>query len=141
LFLTLTIERFWVINENELLKNISNFRGVITIDTLPKKIFKSECGVINYDRISGPGTHWVCYYNHPKSKFSEVMDSLGLPPPKEILNYLETSGKDFLYNSSQIQANDSVLCGYYCVNYIIKRSKNISPYDILYKFFEFFPVN
>jgi len=116
------------------LRNIPNFRGVFAIDTLPKRIFKNESGVINYDKMSGPGTHWVCYYNSPKYQYVEYFDSFGISPSKEIVNYLETSDKNIMYNSSQIQSNDSVLCGYYCINYIRERNKRISPYDILYKF-------
>ena len=117
-----------------MLKNISNFRDVFTIDNLPKRIFKNECGVVNSDKIGGEGKHWLAYYNDPKSKYIEFFDSYGLYPCKEILKYLKTSGKDILYNSSQIQSNDSVLCGYYCVNYIRERSKGVKPYDVLYKF-------
>ena len=41
---------------------IKNFRGIYSRDGLPKKI-KKECGIINMDDITGPGTHWVCYRN------------------------------------------------------------------------------
>ncbi len=93
------------------LKGIRHFRGVYTRDMLPKRIFKKECGVINTDTINGIGKHWICYYNDPKSKYIEFLDSFGLSPAKEILTYLETSGKDILYNSSQLQSNDSIKCG------------------------------
>jgi hypothetical protein len=107
-----------------MLKDISHFRGVFTRNMLPKIIFKTEWGVINTDTIYGIGKHWICYYNDPKSEYVEFFDSFGLPPAKEILTYLETSGKDILYinNSSQLQANDSRKCGYYCV-YFIKVKK------------------
>ena len=29
---------------------------------LPKMPYKKECGIINMDNDSGPGTHWVAYY-------------------------------------------------------------------------------
>ena len=41
---------------------IKYLRGIYSRDRLPKKI-KKECGIINLDDISGPGTHWVCYRN------------------------------------------------------------------------------
>jgi hypothetical protein len=41
---------------------ISNFRGVFTKDTLPSKINKIECGILNLDISKNNGTHWVCYY-------------------------------------------------------------------------------
>ena len=122
------------IDISQKLKYIPHFRGVYTRDILPKRILKLECGVINTDTINGNGKHWVCYYNDPKSKYIEFLDSFGLSPSKEILNYLETSGKDILYNSSQLQANNSIKCGYYCVYFIKERNKGKSMYDILYSF-------
>jgi len=97
-------------------------------------MFKSECGVINSDTIDGIGKHWLAYFNDPKNKYVEFFNSFGLPPGIEILSYLESSGKDIIYNSSQIQSNDSVLCGYYTVHYIKERSEGRSMYDILYSF-------
>ena len=41
---------------------IKHFRGIYSRDGLPKKIRK-ECGIINLDDMTGPGTHWVCYRN------------------------------------------------------------------------------
>ena len=119
---------------SHMLKYIPHFRGVYTRDILPKRIFKKECGVINTDRISGIGKHWICYYNEPKSEYIEFLDSFGLSPAQEILTYLETSGKDIIYNSSQLQANDSTKCGYYCVYFIKERNKGKIMYDILYSF-------
>jgi transposase InsO family protein len=122
------------IDISQMLKDIPHFRGVYTRDMLPKRILKEECGVINTDTINGTGKHWICYYNELKSKYVEFFDSFGLPPAQEILTYLETSGKDILYNSSQLQANDSTKCGYYCVYFIKERNKGKSIYDILYFF-------
>ena len=116
------------------LKDIPHFKGVFTKDMLPKRMFKKECGVINTDTINGIGKHWICYYNDPESKYVEFIDSFGLPPAKEMLTYLETSGKDIIYNSSQLQANDSTNCGYYCVHFIKERNNGKSMYDILYSF-------
>ena len=36
---------------------IKKFRGVFSRDNLPKNIRKEECGIINLDDFSGPGTH------------------------------------------------------------------------------------
>ena len=40
---------------------ISSFRGVFLLDTLPKKPNKKECGIVNFDKSGGPGTHWVAW--------------------------------------------------------------------------------
>jgi len=52
------------IEEN--MKYQKGFRGVFTIDLLPKKVRRFENGIINLDISTGKGTHWVCYYNDPK---------------------------------------------------------------------------
>ena len=53
------------IDLNKLVKElgIKKFRGVFSRDNLPKRIRKEECGIINLDDFSGPGTHWVCWRN------------------------------------------------------------------------------
>ena len=35
------------------------FRGAFLLDTLPKKPNKKECGIVNFDKSGGLGTHWV----------------------------------------------------------------------------------
>lgn len=127
------------------LKDEKGFRGVFTSDGLPKKIRKFENGVINLDVSTGPGTHWVCYYNDPQYDFVEYFDPFGeyvykdirLNPtiiPKSIYKYLSTSGKDIVYNSSFLQNPISNRCGYYCMTYIVERNKGQSPIDVLYSF-------
>lgn len=109
----------------ELQKNLKNepgFRGVFARDILPKKIRKYECGIVNLDTLGGEGTHWVCYFNDPSEKYVEYFDSYGLPPPVEVENYLIGSGKEILYNTSELQSRDSQLCGWYCISYIKMRA-------------------
>ena len=33
------------------------FRGVFLLDTLLRKPNKKECGIVNFDKSDGPGTH------------------------------------------------------------------------------------
>ena len=47
---------------------ISSFRGVFLLDTLPRKLNKKECGIVNFDKSGGPGTHWVAWYKNTKTK-------------------------------------------------------------------------
>ena len=39
------------------------FSGVFLLDTLPKKPNNKECGIVNFDKSGGSGTHWVAWYN------------------------------------------------------------------------------
>ena len=69
---------------------IKHFRGIYSRDGLPKKIRK-ECGIINLDDMTGPGTHWVCYRNI--DNLVEYFDPFGLIMPNEALEYFHTSEK------------------------------------------------
>jgi len=59
------------------MKNVKGFRRVFTSDLLPKRIRKFKNGIINLDISTGPGTHWVCYYNDPTYNFIEYFDPFG----------------------------------------------------------------
>jgi len=101
---------------------------------LPDKINKTEFGIINNSSLFEEGSHWVAYLNNPKEEYVEYFDSFGLPPAKEIEKYLLTSNKSILYNSSQIQDNKSLACGYFCLDFIFSRMKGISLFDFIHKF-------
>jgi len=115
------------------MKDEEGWRGVFTENRLPNKVKRLESGIINYDD-DGPGTHWVCYYNDPKSNVIEFFDSYGLPPSDKIRQYLRTSGKRIVFNDSQLQQFSSVMCGYYCVHYLQSRKKGKTPLDIINNF-------
>ena len=108
---------------------IKYLRGIYSRDRLPSKI-KKECGIINLDDIKGPGTHWVCYRNI--DKVLEYFDPFGLIMPSEALKYFNTSGKKIVYSIDEIQNRNTVLCGYWCLYYLLERQngKNIS--DIIH---------
>ena len=116
-------------------RNITNFRGVYSKDMLPKKIHRDESIIINIqDFLDGGGTHWVCVYNDKKSKDVEYFDSFGLYPSDIVLKYMKTARKGIVYSSNQIQGIDSVMCGYYCIYFIIERYKGRKMMDILLDF-------
>ena len=100
---------------------IKHFRGIKSRDNLPKQIKKNECGIINLDTHIGPGTHWIAYRNG--DKYAEYFDFFGLKMPFEISDYLSTSGKQIIYSGDEIQERDSVLCGYWCLYYLLERQK------------------
>ncbi|CAH3040296.1 unnamed protein product [Porites lobata] len=109
---------------------IKNFRGIYSRDGLPHKI-KKECGIINLDDITGPGTHWVCYRNG-KSGFYEYFDPFGLIMPNEVLDYFHTGPvKPIVYSMDEIQNRSTVLCGYWCLYYLLERQRGKSPYNDL----------
>ena len=46
--------------------------------------------------------------------------------PSDIYTYLLTSGKQIVYSNDEIQARDSVFCGYWCLYYMLERQKGRS---------------
>lgn len=101
-------------------KNLPNFRGVFMLDSLPKKARKNECGIINLDSITGPGTHWVAYYKNGSK--SEYFDSFGnLQPPKEVIKYLNNN---LVYNYDTYQNYNTINCGHLCLEFLFNRCKS-----------------
>jgi len=109
---------------------IKHFRGVFSRDELPKKIRK-ECGIINLDSQIGAGTHWVAYRNID-DHVCEYFDSFGLMMPTDVKKYLSKSGKTVLISGDEIQERDSVLCGYWCLYYLLERQKGIQMLRVIH---------
>ena len=106
--------------------NELRFNGVYSRDNLPHKI-KDGAYVINLDKYSDIGTHWVAL--HANNKTVKYFDIFGLEHiPKEIKKFI--NNKNIITNIFRIQAYDSVMCGYYCngfINYIFM-GKSLTNY-------------
>ena len=65
----------------------------------------------------------------------EYFDSFGLSIPFEVEKYLIKSGKTFFYSP-----DESVLCGYWCLYYLIERQNGRKIFEVLLNT-EFSPNN
>lgn len=84
-------------------------------DKLPQKPKKHESGIVNLDKQSGQGTHWVAYKKNNKKAM--YFDSFGnLQPPKEIKKYL--NGCEIKYNYDKYQNYNTVICGQLCLKFL-----------------------
>ena len=84
-------------------------------NSLPKKPYSQECGIVNLDNDDGPGTHWVAYYKN--KNYKEYFDSFGnLQPPIELVEYLQPP---IYYNYEQKQKFNTVICGQLCLKFLI----------------------
>ena len=52
--------------------------------------------------------------------------------PTEVQKYLQTSGEKIIYSTDEIQERDSVLCGYWCLYYLLERQKGRSILQIIH---------
>lgn len=96
------------------------FRGIYMRDSLPKRIrSRRECGIVNLDKMSGPGSHWTAYIK--RGGQVKYFDSLGnLKPPKELIKYFGSDGNknNIYYNHERYQNINSYNCGHLCLMFL-----------------------
>jgi Ulp1 family protease len=72
------------------------------------------------------GSHWFAIFI-PRTGPIEYFDSFGFKPQnKEVYHFIKMNGKQWIYNSMQIQSNESDTCGLFCIIFIALRSRNHS---------------
>jgi hypothetical protein len=109
-------------------KSKKYFKAVIEIDELPrsKRKIKNSAYVINTDKKSGQGEHWISFF-YDKNSNCEFFDSLGFGPEFYSLDgFLLKTGKKVFTNNFAIQSIFSEYCGYYAILFVLLRSRNIS---------------
>ena len=96
---------------SEYFENEPRFNGVYSRDNLPANIKKGTY----LDEYEDAGTHWVALY--VKNKKVVYFDSFGVEHvPKEIIKFIKN--KDIIANIFRLQAYDSIMCGYFCIEFI-----------------------
>ena len=122
----------------EYYSNEPRFNGVYSRDNLPK-ITKNGAYVINLDKYENTGTHWIALF----IKTNEVIyfDSFGIEHvPKEINKFIRSkelgsavgNNKKIKANIFRIQAYDSIMCGYFCIEFINYMLKGKTLLDYTY---------
>ena len=95
-------------------ENEPRFNGVYSRDNLPKKI-KDGAYVINLDEHKDIGTHWIALFCNRKEIV--YFDSFGVEHiPEEIKEFI--GNKKIKANIFRTQANNSIMCGYFCIGFI-----------------------
>ena len=107
---------------NEYYANEPRFNGVYSRNNLPHKI-KKGAYVINLDEHENTGTHWVSLL--VKLKYTVYFDSFGIEHfPKETNKFInnDTTKSSAIAriksNIFRIKAYDSIMCGYFCIEFI-----------------------
>jgi hypothetical protein len=94
------------------------------VDRVPK-CSKFPCSmVINLDKSTEEGSHWVCVYARNRSNVY-FFDSLGQPPNEEILQKFQCNFKHVIYSNKTIQSLFSNVCGHFCIVFIYYMSLGI----------------
>ena len=114
---------------SEYYKNEPRLNGVYSRINLPKTI-KQGAYIINLDEYENTGIHWVALFVKPKYKV--YFDSFGIEHiPKGINKFIHNDIKSNIFG---IQAYDSIMCGYFCIefiNYMLK-GKTLLDYTDLF---------
>ena len=115
---------------NEYYINEPRFNDVYSRSNLPKTI-KKGAYVINLDEYENTGTHWIALF--VKTNEATYFDSFSIEHiPNEISKFI--GNKNIKSNIFRLQAYDSIMCGYYCIefiNYMLK-GKTLLDYTNLF---------
>lgn len=91
----------------------------------------SKCLCDNTDPLGKEGQHWLAFYYDINGKCT-FFDSFGHSPAFFGLEaYIEKTSTKWEYNTQQLQSIFSSTCGYYCIYFILLKSRNFKMCDIL----------
>ena len=94
-------------------KSDGRFNGVYSRDNLPK--IKNVACVINLDEYFDIGNHWVVLYI--QNNDATYFDPFGVEHiPKQTKTFI--GNKNIKTNIFRIQAYDSIMCRYFCIEFI-----------------------
>ena len=111
-------------------QNEPRFNGVFSRNSLPKQI-RDGAYVIHLDEYANIGTHWIalsCNRNE-----IAYFDSFWVEyVPEEVKEFI--GNKNIKANIFQVQENDSVMCGYFCIGFIdfMLAGKKLTDYTNLF---------
>ena len=108
----------------------SRFNDVFSRNNLPKTT-KDEAYVINLDEYADVGTDWSALFCNKNEII--YFDSFGAEHvPEEIKEFV--GNENIKGNIFRLQANDSVMCGYFCIGFIdfMLAGKKLTDYTNLF---------
>ena len=95
-------------------QNGPRFNCVCSRNNLLKKI-KDGAYIINLDEYADVGTHWIALFCNRKEIV--YFDSFGVEHiPEEIKEFI--GNKNIKANIFRVQANNLIMCGYFCIGFI-----------------------
>lgn len=114
---------------------------LLTSSHLEKKKKKERLYIINYDKHDQIGSHWVLIYINNKKTF--FFDSYGSKPRLKMRLFLKkvNNNSNFIFNTQQLQAIGSSVCGFYCIFLAFCFKKRINFYSFLNFFTQDFLTN
>ena len=116
-------------------QNELRFNGVFSRNNLLLKI-KHGAYVINFDEYADVCTHWIALFcNRNKTLYFE---SFGVEHvPEEIKEFIRN--KNIIANIFRVQANNSVMCGYFYIGFMdfMLAGNKLTDYNSLFSPYDF----
>ena len=95
-------------------ENEPRFNSIYSRNNLPKKV-KDGAYIINLDEYVDVGMHWIALFCNRSETVH--FDSFGVEHvPEEIKKFIEHN--NIKANIFRVQANNSVMCSYFCIGFI-----------------------
>ena len=92
--------------------------------------------IFNLENSNQGGSHWVAMVKQGKKYY--YCDPYGVPPPQTMIDLLQINETQLLYNDSQIQHLDSILCGWYCLVFLHQMQQSNNMTNNITNFLELF---
>ena len=110
------------------------------LETICLKKIKDGVYVINLDEYAAVGTHWIALFCNR----SEIVyfDCFGIEHvPEEIKEFVRN--KNIIANIFRVQANNSVMCRYFCIGFInfMLAGKKLTDFMSMFSPFEINTTN
>ena len=83
------------------------------------------CFIINSSPSYEAGSHWTAVWIGAKKNGQRNVEhfcSYGIKPPHQLHKLLSSNGRRYKRNKNQLQEKTSILCGYYCMLFLICKS-------------------
>lgn len=108
-----TFELQYIVDRSPLIGGLHT--RVLAKDQLPKqKLHYVRAFIVNTDKSSEPGEHWVVIYFRGNTAF--YFDSYGLPPPTDYIEpFMLRHARQIIWNHRRLQSVDYAVCGMYCI--------------------------
>ena len=114
-----------------------HFVGVFSINTLPR-YSKTGCYVINLEPNYKSGSHWVAIKISKSKHMNLYFDSYSIAPTYiGIVKFLKNS---YVYNSKQVQHPLSMMCGQWCLYFILRACQGWDMRKMLKPFYSNKPL-
>ena len=116
-------------------QNEPRFSGTYSRNNLPQKI-KDGAYVRNLDEYADVGTHWIALFCNR----SEIVyfDCFGVKHVSKEIKKI-AKNKNIIANIFQVQANNSIMCGYFSIGFIdfMLAGKKLTDFTSLFSPYDF----